>query len=200
MQSPSWLPSAVWTDCRVAVLLLLLCPLGLMIWAFVQNSDVIQHLLGIYWRVASLLAITVYLFAGAISVGFLAGWLALILIPLSLWFWADLNEELREQRMTLLKKTFLSWRWAASFYSAIAAIAHIPALQCALMQSKEVVDQPFCRIWLEPAWMFREYFNAGMKPYTLGLLGSLGLGVYLICLAYFAFFRLGKQGRSATGR
>ena len=51
----------------------------------------------IYWRVASLLAITVYLMIGGLSVSFVTALLAKILIPLSLWFWVDLNEEIREQ-------------------------------------------------------------------------------------------------------
>ncbi len=199
MPSLPWLPSFVWTDYRLAVLLMVLSPLALLIQAFVQKNNAIQHLLAIYWRVASLLLITVYLFVGAYPIGFISGWFARILIPLSLWFWVDLNEELTEQPTNQLKLMFTSWRWAVSVYSVLGAIAQTPWLQCAFLPSQQMVANQVCRLWLEPPWAFREVFNAGMKPYTLGLLAMLALGAYVLCLGYFVFFRLGKQGRSAIG-
>lgn len=197
---PSWLATAVWTDYRLAVLLTVLLPLGLLIWAFVQKQQPIQHLLMIYWRVASLLAITVYLFIGAYPVGFISGWLARILIPIALWFWVDLNEEIAELPASPLKLTFSAWRWAVSVYSAVGAIAQIPALRCAFLPSEAMVADAFCRTWLAPPWMFRELFSPGSKPYTLGLLAAIALGMYVLCFGYFIFIRLGKQGRSATGQ
>ncbi len=199
MQSPTWLPSLVWTDYRLALLFTVIFPLALLIWAFVEKAEVVQRLLFIYWRVASLLAIAIYLMIGAVPVGFFAGWFARILIPISLWFWVDLNEEISELPQKRLALAVKTWRWAVSVYCVLGAIAQIPALRCAFLPSKEMVDQPFCRIWLDAPWLFREFFNAGMKPYTMGLLASLALGVYIVYLAYFVFFRLGKQGRSATG-
>jgi hypothetical protein len=200
MQSPPWLPAAVWADYRLAVLLVVALPLALLIWAFVQKSDPIQHVMVIYWRVASLLLITVYLFVGAMPVGFISGWIARILIPIALWFWLDLNEEIIELRPTRLKQTFMAWRWAVSAYCVLGAIAQIPMLQCALLSSNDLLKQPFCSVWLNPPWLFREFFNPNLKPYTLGFLAMLGLGFYALCFGYFLFFRLGKQGRSATGR
>jgi hypothetical protein len=199
MQSPSWLPTLVWTDYRLALLFTLICPLVLLIWAFVEKSEAVQRLLLIYWRVASLLVIALYLMIGAVPVGFFAGWFARILIPISLWFWVDLNEEITELPQKRLGLSVKSWRWAVSGYCLLSAIAQIPSLRCAFMQSKEMVDQPVCRVWLDAPWLFREFFNAGMKPYTMGLLASLALGIYVVYLAYFVFIRLGKQGRSATG-
>jgi hypothetical protein len=199
MQSPPWLPSLVWTDYRLALLFTVICPLALLIWAFVEKSEAVQRLLFIYWRVASLIAIAIYLMIGAVPVGFFAGWFARILIPISLWFWVDLNEEIAELPQKGLGLAVRAWRWAISVYCILSAIGQVSALRCAFLPSKEMVDQPFCRVWLDAPWVFREFFNAGMKPYTLGLLASLALGVYVVYLAYFVFVRLGKQGRSATG-
>jgi len=83
----------VWADYRLAVVFTVFLPLILLIWAFVQKSESIQRLLSIYWKVASLLMITVYLMIGGLTFSFIAGVMARILIPLSLWFWEDLNEE-----------------------------------------------------------------------------------------------------------
>lgn len=200
MQIPSWLPSVVWTDYRVAVLFTVLLPLALLIWSFVQRSESLQQLLIIYWKVSSLLAITVYLFIGAIPVGFISGWLARILIPLSLWFWADLNEEITEQPTSRLKTAFTAWRWGVTIYSLVGAVAQIPTLQCALMNSQTLKDNAFCRLWLEPTWLFRDSVHATTRPYFLGFLGLLALGIYVLSVGYFVIFRLGKQGRSATGQ
>jgi len=200
MQSPSWLPSLVWADYRLALLFTVLLPLALLFWAFIQKVEALQKLLIIYWRVASLLAITVYLLIAAFPVGFISGWSARILIPLSLWFWVDLNEEIADQPQTPLKLTFVSWRWAVSIYSVLGAIAQIPLLRCALMKSDDVLKEPFCRIWLDPPWAFREMFHATTRPFFLGYLAIFGLIVYVSYLSYFVLIRLGKQGRSATGQ
>ncbi|MBL1174744.1 DUF3177 family protein [Pantanalinema sp. GBBB05] len=200
MQSPSWLPSLIWTDYRLAVLVTVIAPLVLLIWAVAQKSETIQHLLVIYWRVASLLAITVYLMIAVIPAGFITGWLARILIPVALWFWVDLNEEISELPTSRLKLSFTSWRWAISLYSLIGAIAQIPALRCALIPSDVIVKNPFCRVWLEPTWLFRELFHPNTRPYFLGFLALVGLAIYVLYLGYFVFARWGKQGRSATGQ
>ena len=102
----------VWTDYRLAVLFLVIAPLLLLLWAFVSQVEAIQRLLIIYWRVSSLLAITVLLMIAAIPISFLSGWLARVLIPLSLWFWVDLNEDILDMAVWRpLKVVFNAWRW-----------------------------------------------------------------------------------------
>lgn len=197
MPNPPWLPALVWTDYRLAVLLTVILPLILLIWAFAQQAGAVQRLLIIYWRVASLLAITVYLLIGAIPIGFVTGWLARILIPISLWFWVDLNEEIEEQRSGPLRLTLTSWRWAVTAYSLLGAIGQIPILRCAFLTTNQVLDTPLCKAWLEAPWTFREYFHGTTRPYFLAFLGIVGLAIYGLYFGYFLFFRLGKQKRSA---
>jgi hypothetical protein len=197
--TPSWLTSLVWTDYRLALLFTVLVPLVLLIWAVVRQDEAMQKLLLIYWRVASLLAITLYLFIGALPVGFISGWLARILIPISLWYWVDLNEEIRDQPPSALKLTLTSWRWAVSIYCAIGVLAQIPVLRCAALTPQQIVDTPVCNVWLAPPWAFRELFHSGARPFFLGFLGIIGLVIYTLFLGYFVFFRLGKRKRSAMG-
>lgn len=200
MPIPFWLPPLVWTDYRLALLFTVLLPLALLIWAMVQRAEAIQKLLMIYWRVASLLAITVYLLIGAIPIGFITGWFARILIPISLWFWADLNEEITEQPPSRLKGSFTAWRWAVSAYCVAGALAQVPVLRCALLPSSALLKEPFCEIWLQPPWAFRAFFHASTRPYFLSFLALVALGIYVLYLGYFVLIRLGKQGRSATGQ
>ena len=195
MQNGLWFRPLVWMDYRLAVLFTVVIPLILLLWAFVQKAEAIQRLLAIYWRVASLLAITVYLLIAALQVGFITGPLVRILIPISLWFWVDLNEEIEDQPRGALKLAFTSWRWAISVYSVLGAIAYVPFLQCAV--SNTTLELPFCRVLLEPPLLYKEYFHPNTNPQFLGFLGIVGLVFYLICLGYFVIVKLGKQGRSA---
>lgn len=195
MQNELWFRPLIWMDYRLALVFAVVIPLILLIWAFVQKAEAIQRLLTIYWRVSSLLAITVYLLIATLPVGFISGLMARILIPISLWFWVDLNEEIEDQPRGALKITFNSWRWAISVYSILGAIAQIPTLQCAF--SKNVVTLPLCRTLLEPPLLFKEYFHPNSTTQFLGFLGIVGLIIYVVCLSYFVVVKLGKQGRSA---
>ena len=193
------LESLVWMDYRLALLFAVVTPLILLIWAFIQKVEAIQRLLVIYWRVSSLLAITVYLMIAALPISFLTSILARILIPVCLWFWVDLNEELEDMQPSALKLSFTSWRWALSIYSGLAALLFIPFLRCAFLETKGLIADQTCRIWLDPPWMFKEIFHPNWTPEFLGFLGLSGLVVYMICLGYFVVVKLGRQGRSATG-
>jgi len=200
MPNLPWLPTLVWTDYRLAILFTVIIPFVLLIWAFVRKSEGIQNLLIIYWRVASLLAITVYLLIGALPIGFIAGWLARLLIPVSLWFWVDLNEEIAEQPPNGLKLAFTAWRWAVSIYCALGVLGQIPLLRCAFLKQDALVKDSICRLWLEPPWAFKGFFHANTYPWFLSFVGIAGLAVYVLYLAYFVLIRLGKQGRSAMGQ
>jgi hypothetical protein len=193
--SQELLRSLVWTDYRLALLVAVLLPLILLLWSFVQKIEAMQRLLTIYWRVSSLLMITVYLLIGNLPLSFIASLMAHVLIPISLWFWLDLNEEIDDQQTNALKLVFNSWRWAISIYSVLGAIALLPFLPCAISQAKYVTD--FCQVWREAPLMYKDYFHANSTPGFLGFLGIVGLVIYVFYLAYFVLVRLSKQGRSA---
>jgi hypothetical protein len=191
-QSQLWFEPFIWMDFRLAVIFTVLIPLILLLWAFAQKTAAIQSLLIIYWRVASLLAISVYLAIGSMPISFAAAFVGLSLIPLSLWFWADLNEEITDLSPRPLKLGFLAWRWATTLYCTLGAIVTIPFLSCAFSAKPD-----YCQAWFQPSWLYYQFFHANSKPEFLGLLGILGLIVYTLYLVYFLVVRLGKQGRSA---
>lgn len=190
-----WFQPLVWTDYRLAILFTVLMPLILLIWAFVQRADAIQRLLIIYWRVSSLLAITVYLMIAAWPIAFVSAFLSRILIPISLWFWVDINEEIDDQPQRPLKLALTAWRWAMTIYCVLGTLALIPFLSCAF--SKGAIDTPFCAAWLEPPLLYKQYFHPRYTPQFLGFLGTVGLLIYVLYFSYFVLIRLGKQGRSA---
>ncbi len=191
-----WFRPLVWMDYRLALLFTVIIPLVLLLWAFVQKAEGIQRLLIIYWRVSSLLAITVYLLIGGFGVGFISSLMARILIPISLWFWIDLNDEIEYGYEGVLKFVFTSWRWAISIYCALGALATIPFLSCAF--SETALLTPSCKVWLEAPLLFKDYFHPNTNTGFLGFIGIIGLVIYVLYLSYFVIFKLAKQGRSAA--
>jgi hypothetical protein len=161
----------------------------------VQKAEAIQRLLIVYWRVSSLLVITIYLMIGGFAVSFISGLIAQILMPISLWFWDDLNDEI-QYSSGALKLVFTSWRWATTVYCGLGALAFIPFVNCAF--TSDSLKTPYCGVWLEAPLMFKDYFHHNSKPAFLGFLGIIALAAYVIYLSYFVLLKLGKQGRSAT--
>ncbi len=80
------------------------------------NTLWLSSLLIIYWRVASLLLITVYLMIASWPIGFVTSFLAKILIPISLWFWVDINDEIKDLPSSPIKFVTTAWRWAVTIY------------------------------------------------------------------------------------
>lgn len=198
MQNDVWFRYLVWMDYRLAVLFLVIIPVILVIWAYVQTVEGIQKLLMIYWRVSSLLAITIYLMIAQYPVSFISGLMGLILIPISLWFWVDLNDEIEYLPSTPLKLVFTSWRWAVTVYCLLGVIAFVPFLVMGCPFSSLAIKTPQCLVWFEAPLLFKDYFHHNSKPAFLGFLGIVGLIIYVLYLSYFVLVKLAKQGRSAT--
>ncbi|NJK28602.1 MAG: DUF3177 family protein [Coleofasciculaceae cyanobacterium SM2_3_26] len=196
----AWLRPLVWADYRLAVLFSIVLPLVLIAWAFVQKAEAMQRLLIIYWRVSSLLAIAVYLLIDALPIGLLVGWVARILILISLWFWVDVNEEIEDRPISPLKWCLTSWRWSATVYHLLGAIAFLPFLPCGFLNRGELLEAPTCTVWLEAPWAFKDIVHRDNSPQVLGFFGLVGLLVYVLYLSYFLLVQLAKQGRSAMNQ
>ena len=194
--SEALLRPLVWMDYRLAFLFLAIAPLLLSIWALLKRKEAIYKLLMIYWQVASLVIITLYLLIPAWEVGFFTQIASKILIPLTLWFWVDINEEIRDLPQSSLRFAFTSWRWAVTLYCSLSAIASCFFLPCGLTDAASTNSS--CQILLEAPQAYRAlfHFKEGNEGF-LGFLGIMGLCVYILYLAYFLLVRLGKQGRSA---
>lgn len=191
-----WFRPYIWMDYRLELLFALIIPVILLIWVFVQKAEPMQRLLMIYFRVASLLAITIYLMIGGFGVGFISALMARILIPIALWFWVDINDEIEYHPQCPLKLVFTSWRWATTVYCSLGALALLPFLRCAF--SANMLKTPYCSVWLEAPLVFKNYFHHKSTPAFLGFLGIVTLGFYIVYLSYFVAFKLSRYGRSTT--
>ncbi len=192
MFTPPWFQPFIWLDYRLAVIFTVIVPMVLLIWALLKKVPVALGIMIIYWRVASLLGITVYLMIGGSNLSFWAALAAKILIPVSLWFWVDINEEINDLPPRAIKLALTAWRWAISIYCGLGILALLPFMNCGLSAKSN-----FCQAWFQPPLLYQKYFHGGIKPETLSSFGIAALIFYVLCFGYFVVVRLGKQGRMA---
>jgi len=184
----------VWLDYRLALLFLVFIPFGLLVWALRSDSEAIKRSLLLYWRVASLVLITIYLAIGSLGVSYISGILAAILIVLALWFWQDLNEDIEASRKSLTP-IYLGWRWATTVYCSLSAVFRLLFANCAFMSAEQLSD--ICKIWFEPPLSFSTTFHNGVPVENLAFAGAVGGIVYILYLFVFLAFSLPKTGRIA---
>ena len=82
----------VWLDFRLAVLVAVGLPLVLLVWSSVKRQGALLRLMGLYWKLASLLLIAILLLTDQRPLGFWLVIAAQLILVVGLWFWVDINE------------------------------------------------------------------------------------------------------------
>ena len=85
------LRSLVWMIYRLELLFAFGLPLVLLVWAAIKQEPALVRLLNLYWKVGSLLGITVLLMAAGRPLAFITAFASQLLILVSLWFWVDIK-------------------------------------------------------------------------------------------------------------
>ena len=193
--------SLVWLTYRLGATFALGVPLVLMIWSTVRRQPAITRLLTIYWKVASLLVITLLLLTDQRPLGFVTALLAPVLMTLSVWFWVDLNEELADSPLgNPLSLTVRLWRWALSGFSVLATAMAVSSLSCVM-----AVQGADCKAWLEApqglhvvlARVFDFLFGGDWNEGVAAFLGYVMLVAYGVGFLQWLLMRLPRQGRVA---
>jgi hypothetical protein len=175
--------SLVWLDVRLAMLFSVGLPLVLLIWASVSKEGSLVRLLGIYWKVASLLLLATLLLTDRRPLGFVVALLAQLLVVVSVWFWVDLNEELADlPPWRPLPLTVRIWRWSLTVWALLGALLSATALGC---MDRGTLAQPRCAVWIQPPLAVAAF------------IGYVGLVAYVVGLLQWLLVRLPKQGRIA---
>ena len=194
----------VWLDYRLAAVFAVGLPLVLLLWAAWKQEQALVRLMGIYWKVASLLLITVLLLTDNKPLGYLLAFLAQLLVVVSVWFWVDLNEELDDlPPWRPLPFAIRAWRWGLSVYGVLGALLSALALDCV----RGGVTRPFCRVWLEApddlhggaASVFNFLFGGSWTGVIAAFVGYVALVGYGVGLLQWLLVRMPKQGRVAGG-
>ena len=118
--------SLVWLDVRLGVLFAVALPLLLLVWAQLRQEGAVLRLLGLYWKVASLMVIALLLLTDRRPMGYALLVVAPLLIVAGLWFWVDLNEELADlPPWRPLPLTVRIWRWSLTLHSLLEGVANV---------------------------------------------------------------------------
>ena len=193
--------SLVWLTYRLGATFALGLPLVLLIWSSVRRQPVITRLLSIYWKVASLLVITLLLLTDQRPLGFVTALLAPVLMTLSVWFWVDLNEELADSPLrNPLSLTVRLWRWALSGFSVLATAMAVSSFSCVM-----AVQGADCKAWLEAPQglhvvlerVFDFLFGGDWNEGVAAFFGYVMLVAYAVGLLQWLLMRLPRQGRVA---
>lgn len=172
-------------DFVLAVLLTVILPLLLLFFS-IRNKPLLSRLLA-YWRTSALLAISVYLLMGELSVGLLTGFIARLLIPPVLWLGDGLmlsSKPLPESKNKIYR-FFSLWRSTVSVYCAVGLLFTLPLLPCGL--SGYITER--CAAWFIPPQMFGSVLHDHESWQTLSGYALIALTIYALYLLY-AIYRL----------
>lgn len=191
----------VWLTYRLGATIALGLPLILLIWAGVRRDPALVRLLSIYWKVASLLAISVLLLTDQRPIGYVTALLAPLLMAGSVWFWVDLNEELADSPPgRALPMTVRIWRWSLTMFAVFAVGMSGSALGCA-----RALEAAECKIWLEAPQglhrvaerLFDFVFGGQWTEAVAAFIGYVALVAYAVGLLQWLLVRFPRQGRVA---
>ena len=179
----SFYRTLIHADFVIAVLLLVLIPLGLLVASW-RTPSVRDRML-VYWRASALLGVTVYLWIGEVQLGFVTGWLARAIIPLALWR-GDALTVLRGRTLlpqSRLEEAYQDWSRIAMVYSLLGIVYMLPLFACAFGSD----TAEMCQAWYIPPQTYAAWVHPTIEPIWLGRYARVALGLYaayLIASAY----------------
>ncbi|MFM9088341.1 MAG: DUF3177 family protein [Cyanobium sp.] len=194
--------SLVWLDVRLGLLFAVGVPLVLLGWAALRREGALLRLLGLYWKVASLMVIALLLLTHGRPMGYGLLVLAPLLMVATVWLWVDLNEELADMPpWRPLPLTTRLWRWSLTFYGLASAALAATALPCV----GGALGRPRCQVWLEaPSGLHGMVakglgfvFGATWTPGVAAYVGYVLLVGYGVGLLQWLLLRVPRQGRVA---
>ena len=191
----------VWLTYRLAATFAVGVPLVLVAWSAWKREPMVLRLLSLYWKVASLMAISLLLLTDQRPLGYVTAAIAPVLMVISTWFWVDLNEELADQpAWRPLPLTVKVWRWALSGFGLLNLGMAFTGLRCT-----QQLQSPECLSWLEApqgihelaATVFDFLFGGQWSEAVAAFVGYVALVAYLAGLLQWLLVRLPRFGRVA---
>ena len=165
--------SLVWLDVRLGVLFAVALPLVLLLWAQLRREGAVLRLLGLYWKVASLLLIALLLLTDRRPVGYVL----LVVATVRIWRWS----------LTLL--SLVSAGFATTALACLGGAGRLPS--CPLwLEAPAVLHGGVARV-------FGFIFGGQWTPAVAAFLGYVALAAYAVGLLQWLLVRLPRQGRIA---
>ena len=112
---------SIWLSFQLSIIFLVGIPVTLSFWSIKKRNKAINKLLSIYWKISLLFFISLLLLIGKYSYALVITNISTLLMTVSVWFWNDINDELREYDFSYaLTTTTKIWRWTITLYLSIS--------------------------------------------------------------------------------
>ena len=192
---------SIWLSFQLSIIFLIGIPVTLSFWAFKKRNKAVIKLLSIYWKVSLLFFISLLLLIGKYNYALVITNISTLLMTASVWFWNDINDELREYDFSYsLTTTTKIWRWTITFISLNFFIQSLKNLNCFSFINSET-----CAIWLQPSSnlyiiiknLFNFFFGANFTQPISKFLGLFSLLIYILGLIQWSIIKLPKNGRNS---
>ncbi len=192
---------SVWLAFQLSIIFLVGLPITLYCWSIKKSNKAVHKLLSIYWKISLLFLISLFLFIGKFNYALLITNLATFLMTISVWFWNDINDELKEYNLSnALATTTKVWRWSLTFISFNFLIQSLQNFSCF-----SLINSTACEIWLKPSQnfylliksLFNFLFGANFTQPVAKFLGLFSLLIYILGLIQWLIIKLPKTGRNS---
>ena len=192
---------SIWLSFQLSIIFFIGIPIALFLWSIKKRNKAVNKLLSIYWKISLLFFISLLLLIGKYNYALVVTNISTILMTFSVWFWNDINDELKEYNLSyFLATTTKVWRWSLTFISLNFLIQSLQNFSCF-----SFINSAECEIWLEPSSNFYNiikssfnfFFGADFTQPMAKFLGLFSLLIYTLGLIQWSIIKLPKNGRNS---
>ena len=193
---------SVWLSFQLSIIFLIGIPITLSFWSIKKRNKVVTKLLSIYWKISLLFFISLLLLIGKYNYALVITSISTLLTTISVWFWKDINDELKEYDLSYyLITTTKVWRWSLTFISLNFLIQSFLNFSCF-----SLINLAACEIWLEPSSnlfiiiknLFYFFFGANFTQPIAKFVGLFSLLIYILGLIQWSIIKFPKNGRNSS--
>jgi len=192
---------SIWLSFQLSIIFLIGIPITLFFWSIKKRNKAVNKLLSIYWKISPLFFISLLLLIGKYNYALVITNISTLLMTISVWFWNDINDELKEYNLSYALTTMTKvWRWSLSFISLNFLIQSLRNLNCF-----SFVNSAACEIWLQPSSnlyniiknLFNFLFGANFSQPIAKFLGLFSLLIFTLGIIQWSIIKLPKNGRNS---
>ena len=192
---------SIWLSFQISIIFLVGIPITILCWSTKKRNNAINRLLSNYWKISILFFVSLLLLIGEYDFALLITNISTLLMTISVWFWDDINDELKEYDFShALATTTKVWRWSLTFISLNFLIQSLQNIRCF-----SFINSTECEIWLQPSIklyyvlknLFNFFFGANFTQPVAKFLGLFSLLIYILGLIQWSIIKLPKNGRNS---
>ena len=192
---------SIWLSFQLSIIFFIGIPASLLFWSIKKRNKAVNKLLSIYWKISLLFFISLLLLIGKYNYALVITNISTLLMTVSVWFWNDINDELKEYDFSYsLTTTTKVWRWSITFISLNFLIQSLRSFNCF-----SLINSAACEIWLQPSSnfyiiiknLFNFFFGANFTQPIAKFLGLFALLIYFLGLIQWSIIKLPKNGRNS---